>query len=136
MKRAFIFRFAEIPTLNVLSFYVLAERSEIDFRYFTISNSYRYIDVLPNFIMAYNDTVHTTTGMATSRVTDADVLEIWRRLEEWRQRVLFATVKFRVGQHVRISKEKMRFAKSLQHNFSTELLRVVKVIRKTAASRL
>ena len=51
------------------------------FKYFTFSNSYRYMDVLPNFLKAYNDTVHTTSGMAPSRVTDADVHTIWRRME-------------------------------------------------------
>ena len=37
-------------------------------------------------------------------------------------------VTFRVGQHVRIIKEKMRFAKAAEHNFSTEIFRVTKVI--------
>jgi hypothetical protein len=36
------------------------------FKYFTFSNSYRNIDVLLKFVKAYNDTVHTTTGMAPS----------------------------------------------------------------------
>ena len=47
------------------------------YKYFTYGNTYRYIDVLPKFVTAYNDTVHSTTGMATSRVTDSDVLAIW-----------------------------------------------------------
>jgi len=46
------------------------------FKLFTFSNSYRYIDVLSKFVKAYNDTVHTTTGMEPSRVIDADVLAI------------------------------------------------------------
>ena len=33
----------------------------------------------------------------------------------------------KVWQHVRISKEKMRFAKTTENNFSTEILRVAKV---------
>jgi hypothetical protein len=70
------------------------------FKFFTSRNSYRYIDVLPKFVKAYNDTVHKTTGMAPSRVTDDDVLAIWRRMETKRQRVRIATVKFRVGQNV------------------------------------
>jgi len=77
------------------------------FKYFTFSNSYRYIDVLPKFVKAYNDIVHTKTGMAPSRVTDADVLKIWRHMEASRLRVRVATAKFRVGQHVCISQEKM-----------------------------
>jgi hypothetical protein len=36
-----------------------------------------------------------------------------------------------VGQHVRISKEKMTFAKGSQHSYSAEIFRVVKVITWT-----
>jgi len=51
------------------------------FKYFTSRNSYRYITVLSKFVKTYNDTVHTTTGMAPSRVTDSDVLAIWCRMD-------------------------------------------------------
>ena len=50
--------------------------------YFTYSNSNRYIDVLQKFVDAYNDTVHSATGMAPSRVTDSDVLTIWQRMKK------------------------------------------------------
>jgi hypothetical protein len=90
----------------------LAHRTIRDrlFKFFTSSNSYRYIDVLPKFVKAYNDTVHTTTGMAMLRVIYAYVLAIWRRMDARRLRVGVASAKFRFGQYVRISKEKMMFA--------------------------
>jgi hypothetical protein len=47
-----------------------------------------------------------------------------------RLRVRVATVKFCVGQHVRISKEKMKFAKAAEHNFSTEIFSIVYVIHR------
>ena len=100
------------------------------FKFFIFSNSYRYIDLLPEFVKAYNDTVHTTTGLVPLRVTDANFLAIWHRMEASWQRVRFATAKFRVGQHVRISNEKMKFAKAAEHNFSTEIFRIVKVIHR------
>ena len=103
---------------------------DILIKYSTFSDSYRYIDVLPKFVKSYNDTVHTTTVMAPSRVTDAEVLTLWRRMEARRLRVRVATAKFRVGQHVRISKEKMKFAKVAEHNFSTEVFRIVKLIHR------
>ena len=78
-------------------------------RYFTYKNIYRYIDVLTKFAKAYNDTLHTTTGMATSRVTDANAIAIWRRMVPRRKRILVANAKFRVGQHVRISIWNMKF---------------------------
>ena len=50
------------------------------YKYFTYKNTYRYIDVLPKFAKGYNDTVHSATGMAPSRVIDSDVLAIWKRM--------------------------------------------------------
>ena len=73
--------------------------------------------------------IHSTTGMAPSRVTDSDVLAIWKRMETDRtRRFRVAKATFRVGQHVRIRKEKTRFAKVGEQNFSTEIFKVAKVI--------
>ena len=47
-----------------------------------------------------------------------------------KQRVRYTTAKFRVGQHVLIIKVKMKFAKAAEHNFSTEIFRIVKVIHR------
>ena len=96
------------------------------YKYFTYKNTFRYIDVLPKFVRAYNDTVHSTTGVPPSRVTDSDVLAIWKRMNPRRIRV--AKVKFSVGQHVRISKENMKSAKVSEQLFSTEIFRISKVI--------
>ena len=51
------------------------------------------------------DTVHSTTGMAPSPVTDADVLAICRRVQAKKQSFRITTAKLRVGQHVRVNKE-------------------------------
>jgi len=47
------------------------------YKYFTYKNMYRYIEVLHKFVKAYNDTFHSTTGMATSRFSDSDILAMW-----------------------------------------------------------
>jgi len=99
-------------------------------KYFTYRNTFRYIDVLTTFVKAYNDMVHLTTGIASSRVTDSDVLVILNRIESSRRgsAIVSKAATFRVGQHVRISKVKIRFAKAAEQNFSTEIFRVAKVI--------
>jgi len=66
--------------------------------------------------------------MAPSRVTISDVLAIWKRMN--RRRILVAKFKFGVGQHVCISKEKMKFDKGGEQTFSTEIFRITKVIER------
>jgi len=48
--------------------------------------------------------------------------------DRWSVRVANAT--FRLGQHMRINKEKMRFAKAAEKNLSTEIFKVAKVIER------
>ena len=47
-----------------------------------------------------------------------------------RRRIRVAKVKFTVGEHVRISKENMKFAKRVEQNLSTEVFRITKVIER------
>jgi len=47
-----------------------------------------------------------------------------------RRRNRVAKVKFSVGQHVRISMEKMKFAKCGEQTLSTEVFRITKVIER------
>ena len=110
----------------------LAQRTIRDrlYKYLTYKNTFRIIDVLSKFVRAYNDTVNSTTGMAPSRVTDSDVLSIWRRMNRRSRRIRVTKVKFNVGQHVRISKEKMKFAKGGEQTFSTEIFRITKVVER------
>jgi len=99
------------------------------YKYFTYKNNFRYIDVMPKFVQAYNDTLHSTKGMAPSRVTNSDVFAIWKRMSH-RRRIRVAKVQFSVGQHVHICKEKMKTAKGVEMNFSTEIFRISKVIER------
>ena len=100
------------------------------YKYFTYKNMYRYIDILSGFVEGYNASVHSSTGMPPVNVSDSDVLAIWKRKQKKHGRVRTKTASYRVG-HVRISKGKAKFAKSDEKNFSTEIFRIIKVIRRT-----
>jgi len=63
-------------------------------------------------------------------MTDSDFLAIWKKMKMKRCRVLALWARFLVGQHVRISKETLKFAKGAEQNFSTEIFRVAKEIER------
>jgi hypothetical protein len=101
------------------------------YKYFTHKNTYRYIDVLPKFVEAYNNTVHGTTGMAPSKVGESDILTIWNKMHDKQSKIKTAVAKFRVGQHVRISKEKLKFAKGGEQNYTTEIFKIRYVVHRS-----
>ena len=77
-------------------------------------------------------TVHSTTGMAPSDVSDTDVLTIWNKMRGKAGKTQrLSKLKFRVGQHVRITNEKMKFAKGGEQNYTTEIFKVRKVVHRT-----
>jgi len=71
------------------------------------------MDVLPKFVKTYDETIHSTTGMATSRVTDSDVLAIWKRMDAARKELVhFAkTATFRVGEQCALAKRRCGVSK-------------------------
>ena len=97
------------------------------YKYFTHKNTYRYVDVLSDFVSGCNTTIHGSTGMAPANVK----LALWKRMQKRRGKVRVKMARYSVGQHVRISKEKAKFAKSAEQNFSTKIFRIIKVIHRT-----
>ena len=65
------------------------------------------MDVPPLLVSGYNDSVHSATGMAPFKVTDTDILTIGNRMLSGHSAIRRAAFGFIVGQHVRISKEKL-----------------------------
>jgi len=66
--------------------------------------------------------------MAPSGVTDSDILAIWKRMNEKSLRIRAVRAKFFDRQHVRISKEKIKFVKGGEQKFSTVIFRIAEVI--------
>ena len=129
--RAYSFRSVGTPISSARLSNESSEPCEINYKYFTHKNMYRYVDLLSDFVSGYKATVHGSTGMAPANVTDSDILTLWKRMRKRRCKVRVKMARYSAGQHVRISKEKAKFAKSAKQNFSTEIFRIIKVIHRT-----
>ena len=84
-------------------------------RYFTKSQSDRYLDVLQDFVQSYSDTYHRSIGMAPSEVNGTNQECVWQRSYGHEGG---GTPKFRIGDRVRISKAKRHFEKGYMANWT------------------
>jgi putative NADPH-quinone reductase len=92
-------------------------------RYFTYSNSLRYIDVLPALLKSYNDSVHSSIKTAPSLVT----VHNERKLKKRAVVVVKKKPKFALGDWVRISETKRQFKKGYLPSWTRELFKVVRI---------
>ena len=90
------------------------------FKHMTTISKNVYFDVLDNIVNKYKNTVHKTIKMKPIDVTSDSYAEDFDKKD----------LKFKVGDHVRISKYKNIFAKRYTPNWSEEVF-VVSKIKKT-----
>lgn len=100
-------------------------------KYFTQQNTHRYVEVLSKLVKAYNNTKHTTIRMAPSAVNESNIRLVWHNTND-KFRTLFKQKKpLMVGDHVRISNEKINFEKGYEQNWSTEVFIITSVLKRT-----
>lgn len=98
------------------------------FKRFTAVENYRYVDgLLDEVVSAYNNTYHRSIKMKPCEVTEDRVLEVYNNL--YSERKIHSTkTKFKVGDYVRISREKKTFEKGYTWNWSEEIYKIIQII--------
>lgn len=99
-------------------------------RYFTHSNSHRYVDILQDIIKGYNSTVHSSIGTAPDSVNEHNFLSAWKKLYQHQIPLAGPKPKLQVGDKVRISKTKKTFSKGYENNYSKEIFVVKNVLHR------
>jgi hypothetical protein len=95
------------------------------YRYFTYRRSYYYLDVLQDLVENYNGTPHRSLNyLSPSGITTDNEAKVWKDmyitpLQNQKQRKL--TYKFNVGDYVRVSLIRGKFARSYQEKWSREI---------------
>ena len=101
------------------------------FKYFTDNNTYKYIDVLPDLVEDYNNTVHSSTKLTPVEASKKkNELTVWRNLYPDRYKTSRLNPKFSVGDEVRITKKKKVFEKGYTTRWTEEIF-TIKEIRET-----
>lgn len=92
---------------------------------FTLNGTYRWIDVLPNLLMEYNQEKHRTIGMRPIDVTPTIANHLLKTV--YNNIKIAAPAKYKVDDAVRVSKFKTVFHKGYTPNWSTEVFFIDKV---------
>ena len=95
-------------------------------RYFTYTNSRRYVEVLPALVESYNNTYHRSIRHAPNSVNSENQETVWLTLyadPELRK------PKLKVGDQVRLSMTRTRFGKGYLPGWTDELFQVAQVFQ-------
>ena len=93
------------------------------YKYMTAISKKVYIDKLDDIVKEYNDTYHTSIKMKPADVKDNTYIDFKKEINN-------KDPKFKVGDHVRISKYKNIFTKGYMPNWSEEIF-IIKKIKNT-----
>jgi Integrase core domain len=99
-------------------------------KWFDYANNTRWIEpVLPKFLKSYNNRIHSSIKMAPNSVNKLNMLAVYKTLygSDKNKKIKF---KFKVGDQVRIKKEKLTFEKGYETNFTQEIFTVSQRKRK------
>ena len=97
-------------------------------KYFTDNNTYRYIEVLPELVEDYNNTVHSSIKMTPIEASKKkNELTVWRNLYPDRYKINNLTPKFSVGDEVRITKKKKVFEKGYTTRWTEEIFTIKEI---------
>ena len=92
------------------------------YRYFTHTNSYRWLEIIPKLVENYNKTPHTTTKLAPVLVKDGDIEE-----REGKESDVGETLE--EGTVVRLSKTRHVFKKAYEESWTRELFVICEVLK-------
>ena len=98
-------------------------------RYFTKTNSERYLEVLPALVLSYNLSFHRSIKMAPRDVNHKNQEDVWQTLYGESDTEPKSRFRFVIGDRVRISKTRRVFKKGYLPSWTTEVFTISQVIK-------
>ena len=81
---------------------------------FSLRGNYKWLDILPALLTAYNERKHRTTGMKPKDVTKSNENDVMHKFAAVQRK---KKTKFQVGDKVRVSRAKQSFEKGYTPNW-------------------
>ena len=98
-------------------------------KYFTDNKTLTYMNVLPDLVEDYNNTVHSSIKMTPIEASKKkNELTVWRNLYPDRYKIYDLTPKFSVGDEVRITKKKKVFEKGHTTRWTEEIFTIKEIL--------
>lgn len=94
---------------------------------FSLQGSHKWLDLLPKVVETYNNSKHRTIGRKPIEVNKSNEKDILRDVYNHIKMIDISSAKFKVGDHVRISKYRSIFNKGYTPNWTNEIFTIAKV---------
>ena len=124
MKSRLMYSTQNEGTSVIVERFIRTSRTKI-YKYMTLISKNVYIDKLDDIVNKWNNTYHSTIKMKPVDVKNNTYIDFGKESND-------KDPKFKIGDHVRISKYKNIFAKGCNPNWSEELF-VIKKVKYTVA---
>jgi transposase InsO family protein len=99
-------------------------------RYFTYTESNKYLDVLPKLVSSYNSTIHSAHGFKPRDVNKLNESLVWKKLYGKYFNEPMQKPKYKVNDKVRTSKLKPIFAKGYAKSYLPEIF-IIHAVKMT-----
>ena len=101
------------------------------YKFFTKHQTHRYIEHLQEIVTSYNNTKHSTIGMAPSQVTDENQQDLYEKIYlpiELKRERTTVVYQFNTGDKVRLSLARVHFQKGFDRKWTEEIFIIDKRI--------
>lgn len=123
--RSITYRVARSPDIKAaVCERVIRTIKERLWRYFTHTNTRRYIDILHQIVQSYNHSKHSAIRMTPASVNVYNVAKAVKNLKQRYGRYEVRTPKYNVGDLVRVSRARNAFAKGYEGGWTIEFFKI------------
>ena len=99
------------------------------YRYMRDTNNKRFIDILPQIVLNYNNSIRPILGMSPNEVGAHNQFKLFHKMYgKYLPSETSSSPKFTVGDIVRVRLDARTFEKSFFHKYSTELYKVTTIL--------